>query len=130
MDTLINQCVINKKDTSNMVIVTPKCHDDVLFLMGQSSYYTLENVPKINFEKEKYLECYAKQLVELDLNQAKSYDNPDSLSFLDRDFAAKRAVGHTLHPSISLNRITFLGNYHDPNVLFKKLCAMVWQRPA
>lgn len=62
MDTLINQCVINKQDTSNMVTVTPKCHDDVLFLLGQDSYYTFENITHIDFDNRTYQTCFEQQM--------------------------------------------------------------------
>lgn len=52
-----------------------------------------------------------------------------SKSFLDRDFNAKLQVGHTLHPSISLNKISYFGDYHDSNTLFKRICSMIKHRP-
>jgi len=129
VETLINQCVINTADTSNMVIVTPTCHDQVASLMSRKDFFILNDYPLIDFDYDKYKKCFKFQVDELEKNEGARYDSSTSKSFLDRDYMAKRVVGHTFHPSVSLNNITFKGDYKDPNVLFKKMCSLMSKRP-
>ena len=51
-------------------------------------------------------------------------------SFLDRDVAEEKKVGNTFHPSVSINKHTFRGEYEDPNDIFKSICQTMLERPA
>jgi len=50
-------------------------------------------------------------------------------NFLQRDIDDNKKVGYSFHPSISLNSITYRGDYSDPNSLFKAVCSILEDRP-
>jgi len=51
-------------------------------------------------------------------------------SFIERDRILKQKVGSVFHPSISINNLSFRGEYEDPNDLFKAICSVMKTRPA
>ena len=57
-------------------------------------------------------------------------DDNDENSFLVRDHNLEQKIGSIFHPSISINNLTFRGDYNDPNVLFKALCSTVRNKPS
>lgn len=55
--------------------------------------------------------------------------NPSIKGLFDKDIEAMAIIGHNVHPSVSINGITFRGNYHDSNSLFKAICKSIIGKP-
>lgn len=75
----------------------------------------------------KYEMCLAEQKRLLDPTYRE--ENPTLESYLDRDIKLSEKIGHTFHPSVAVNDITFRGNYHEPNDLFKSICKSIIGKP-
>lgn len=59
------------------------------------------------------------------LNPTYHAKNPSIRSLFDKDIEVMAKVGHGTHPSVSINGITYRGDYQNPNSLFKAICKSI-----
>ena len=56
-------------------------------------------------------------------------DRENPRDFIERDIFARMEVGQMHHPSISINKQTYRGEYNDENGVFKAVCKTIKNRP-
>ena len=114
----MRQCLVVTVDGhKKLQKMKESCHDEVLRDDKRALY----------IDMPKYRMCYSEQLRLL--NPTYRQENPSLESYLDRDIELSEKIGHTLHPSVSVNDITYRGDYHDPNDLFKAICKSIIGKP-
>lgn len=56
-------------------------------------------------------------------------DRENPRDFIERDIFERMDVGQMHHPSISINKQTYRGEYNDENGVFKAICKTIKNRP-
>lgn len=112
MHNLIDECVTSDINIGKNKVegyqklnkVTEQCHNKVL----KEFHYQEEN-KNIKMDYQMYKICYAenKRLLNPDYNSK----NPSIKSMFDKDMAVMELIGHSVHPSVSINGITYRGEY-------------------
>lgn len=125
MNRLITECVTNEHPDTKVKQfqkVDRYCQEKVL-----KELHNQKEKKNIKMDYNMYEICYNENWRLL--NPRYHDKNPSIEGFFDKDIQAMAGIGHIVHPSVSINGMTFRGNYQDPNNLFKAICKSIIGKP-